>query len=34
VAYRLASGDSKPGTFTPCQLYGINLALNAGGEFL
>ena len=34
VTYRLASGDSKPGAYTPGALYGIDLALSAGAEFL
>lgn len=34
VAYRLATGKGKPGAFTPGALFGSELAVTVGGEFL
>lgn len=34
VAYRLACGEGRPGAFTPGALFGAELAVTAGGEFV
>jgi short subunit dehydrogenase-like uncharacterized protein len=34
VAQRLARGEGRPGAFTPAALFGPELALAAGGEFV
>ncbi len=34
VARRLLAGDGRPGTYTPCTLFGAQLAEAAGGELL
>ncbi|MGV9802127.1 hypothetical protein ACWDTP_29180 [Mycobacterium sp. NPDC003449] len=34
VAQRLAKGEARPGAFTPARLFGPDLALAAGAEFL
>ena len=34
VAQRLARGEGRPGAYTPGALFGAELALDAGGEFL
>ncbi|OZM81689.1 NAD(P)H-binding protein [Pseudonocardia sp. MH-G8] len=34
VAQRLAKGEGRPGAFTPAGLFGPEVALAAGGEFL
>jgi short subunit dehydrogenase-like uncharacterized protein len=34
VAFRLATGQGKPGAYTPGALFGASLAVQAGGEFL
>jgi short subunit dehydrogenase-like uncharacterized protein len=34
VALRLAKGDGRPGTFTPARLFGPEVALAAGAEFV
>lgn len=34
VAVRLVRGEGRPGTFTPGAMFGANLAVAAGGEFV
>ncbi|WP_020657947.1 hypothetical protein [Amycolatopsis benzoatilytica] len=34
VALRLAKGEGRPGAFTPARLFGPEVALAAGGEFV
>ncbi|WP_242453572.1 hypothetical protein [Mycolicibacterium sp. P9-64] len=34
VAQRLARGEGRPGTFTPARLFGPEVALAAGAEFV
>jgi short subunit dehydrogenase-like uncharacterized protein len=34
VATRLAQGEGRPGAFTPCALFGPELAVAAGGELI
>jgi hypothetical protein len=34
VAQRLAKGEGRPGAFTPAGLFGPEVALTAGAEFM
>jgi len=34
VAQRLAKGEGRPGAFTPARLFGPDVALAAGAEFV
>jgi hypothetical protein len=34
VAQRLAKGEGRPGAFTPARLFGPEVALAAGAEFV